>query len=95
MPLHTTEEIVLKENIVSAGTCDHIVDIMRSAAASKGLDSSVVGTKTGTAEIAEGNRATMIGVTDDYIIVISEISDGILYGASHTDTMAKLVARLN
>ena len=95
MVLDTTQEKVLSDNVVSKNTCDSVLEIMKAAAASKNLDSSAVGTKTGTAEISEGNRATIIGVTDNYIIVISEVSDGILYGSSHTNTMSDIVNHLN
>ena len=68
---------------------------MKASAEDKGLAEDV-GVKSGTAEITlgngiEGNRATMVGISQDkYIIAISEISEGTLYGSSHKELMRNI-----
>ena len=85
-----TKEEILSDNIISPWSCGEVDRIMKASAESKGLAEDV-GVKSGTAEIFfsnhDANRATMIGTYDNYIIAISEVSDGILFGSSHTSTM--------
>ncbi len=85
-----TEEEILSDNIISPWSCTEVDRIMKASANAKGLAEDV-GVKSGTAEIFfsnhDANRATMIGTYDNYIIAISEVSDGILFGSSHTSTM--------
>ena len=93
--LTETEEKVLSENIVSQETCKAVEQLMKASAEDKGLAEDV-GVKSGTAEITlgngiEGNRATMVGISQDkYIIAISEISEGTLYGSSHKELMRNI-----
>lgn len=93
-----TEEEVLSQNIVSSFASENTLQAMQEAAAEMGLTTEGAGVKTGTAEIFDNhnaNRATMIGVCcDKYLIAISELSDGILYGSSHRETMRQLMELL-
>lgn len=95
-----TEETVLSDDIAADSTCELIKDLMANNAEAYGLVNPTgdpIYAKTGTAELTNGQRATLIAATDNVTVVISSISpiQDNIYGKSHMPNMQKILNRLD
>ena len=90
----TVDEEIISDGCVSAETSKSIEELMGAAARNYQLPDMIKGAKTGTADLSEGTRATMIAFNDDYIIVVSELSNDSAYGISQKDTVTGIFAKL-
>lgn len=91
-----TKEEILSDNTVSAETSQNVSELMYKTARSYDLSETIIGAKTGTAEIGESDgsdRGTMICFDENYIVVVSKLESG-TFGIDNKEIVEKIFDRL-